>query len=110
MPSQPTLMPFASVKTGWKVCAAVSPAAGKGQADLAQVLAGLGKARPSLVHDVIVGERNNLDPGGLQGLGKCDRSVEHEWLDALGVVRGDRRLHVDESEIGGAEDVGHVGE
>jgi len=25
MPSQPTLMPFASVKTGWKVVAAVSP-------------------------------------------------------------------------------------
>ena len=56
MPSQPTLMPLASVMTGCQASAARVAGAGKEHALVAQVLAGLGKAGPALVHHVVVGE------------------------------------------------------
>ena len=68
MPSQPTLMPLASVKTGCKVCGGGVAGAGKEQAGLAQMVAGFGEAGPALVHDVVVGEGDDFDAAGLEGL------------------------------------------
>ena len=110
MPSQPTLMPLASVKTGCQAGRGGVAGAGKEQAHFAQVLAGFGKAGPALIHDMVVGEGDDFDAAGLERLRQRDRRVEHEGLGALGVVGRDRRFEVDEAEVGGLKDVGDVGE
>ena len=84
--------------------------AGEEQAHFAEVLAGFGEAGPALVHDVVVGEGDDFDAAGLEGLGQRDGRVEHEGLAAAGVGGGDRGFHIDEAEVGGLKDVGDVGE
>ena len=74
------------------------------------MFAGLGKAGPALIHDVVVGKGDDLDAAGLEGVDKGDRGVKHEGFGAAGVGGGDRGLHVDETEVGAMEDVGDVAE
>ena len=90
MPSQPTLMPLASVNDRLKGLRGGVAAAGEKEAGLAEVVTGLGKPGPALIHDVVVGEGDDLDAAGLERLGQGDRSVEHEGLGALGVSWGRR--------------------
>ena len=74
------------------------------------MVAGFGEAGPPLVHNVVIGEGDYFDTTGLEGLWQGEGCVEHEGLAALGVVRGDGRLHIDEAEVGVMKDVGNVGE
>ena len=103
-------MPLASVITGCQRLLRRVARSRKQQPHLAQVFARLGKPRPALVHHVVVGKRNNLDPAGLQRLGQRHRRVEHERLRSLRVLRSHRRLQVDEPEIRALENVAHIAE
>ncbi len=82
--------------------------AGKLQADLFQMFAALDKSRPPLVHHVVVGKRNNLDPARLQRLGKLHRRVEEERLGPVRVLGRHRCLKIHESKVRALKDVRHV--
>ena len=74
------------------------------------MLARLGKARPALVHHVVVGERDDLDAVGLQRVDQGNRRVEEEWLGAVRVRWSHGRLQIHKAEVRPFEDVGNLGE
>ena len=110
IPSQPTLIPLASVITGCHAVRRVVARPANSKPDLSQVLARLRESRPPLVHHVVIGKRDNLDPAGLQRLGQRHRRVKHKRLRPMRVLRRHRRLHVHKPEIGALENVAHIAE
>src|SRR6185369_7473893 len=67
-----------------------------------------GEAGPALVHNMIVGKRNDLDAVGFERFRQGDRGVEHKRLRSVRVGRGDRRFEVDEAEVSAAKDVAYL--
>jgi hypothetical protein len=59
---------------------------------------------------VVVGEADDFDAAGFEGLREGNGRVEEEWLGAAGVGRCDGSFEVDEAVVGGLEEVGGIGE
>src|SRR5258708_7861555 len=76
----------------------------------AKMVDGLGEAALSLVEHVIVGERNDLDAAGLQGVEQKRRRVKLKSPGADGVRGRNRRLKIHEADVGFEKNVRHRSE
>src|SRR5258708_13500878 len=76
----------------------------------AKMVDGLGEAALSLIEHVIVGERNDLDAAGLQGVEQKRRRVKLKSPGADGVRGRNRRLKIQEADVGFEKNVRHRSE
>src|SRR6266404_1449101 len=79
--------------------------ADKHQVMLAKMVDGFGKAALSLIEDVVVGERDDLDAAGFQRIEQNRRRVKLKSLCAERVRGRNRRLKIHEADVGFEENV-----